>query len=81
MVDVSKKNPTIRTAETQCIMQMNQEAYNKLKDKQLSKGDALTMAEIAGIMGAKRTQDLVSLSKENNELTAILDSLVPSNFT
>jgi cyclic pyranopterin monophosphate synthase len=46
MVDVSEKKPTVRIAETQCLVSLNQEAYDKLKARQLEKGDALTMAEI-----------------------------------
>lgn len=48
---------------TQCKVKMNNEAYTKLKDRQLSKGDAITMAEISGILAAKRTSDLVWNSK------------------
>ena len=59
MVDVSSKKPTVRTAEAGCIVRLNYEAYSKLKDRQIAKGDALTMAEIAGIQAAKRTSDLV----------------------
>ena len=38
---------------------MNQEAFQKLKAKSLDKGDAISIAEIAGIMGAKHTPNLV----------------------
>ncbi|TNV78403.1 hypothetical protein FGO68_gene17434 [Halteria grandinella] len=61
MVDVSAKKPTVRLAETQCTVRMNLEAYTKLKSRQLAKGDALTMAEIAGIMAAKKTSDMIPL--------------------
>jgi cyclic pyranopterin phosphate synthase len=59
MVDVSLKKPTQRTALTSCIVKLNGEAYTKLKEKSLSKGDAISIAELAGIMGAKKTSDLV----------------------
>lgn len=49
MVDVSRKQPTVRTAEAGCIVKLNQEAYTKLKERQISKGDTVTIAEIAGI--------------------------------
>eukprot|EP00347_Sterkiella_histriomuscorum_P012564 403368084 len=61
MVDVSKKQPTVRTAIAQSIIQLNKEAFDQVQQKQLSKGDALTMAEVAGIMAVKRTQDLIPL--------------------
>jgi len=38
---------------------LGQEAFNKIKENQ--KGDVLRMAEIAGIMGAKKTSDLIPL--------------------
>jgi len=60
MVDVSGKLPTTRTAETQCTIKLNEEAYIKLKNRDIVKGDPISMAEIAGIMGAKKTSDLVS---------------------
>ena len=36
-------------------------AYNKLKNRELDKGDAVKIAEIAGLMASKRTSDLIPL--------------------
>ena len=40
---------------------MNAEAYKQLSERNLSKGDAIKIAEIAGIMGAKQTSSLIPL--------------------
>jgi cyclic pyranopterin phosphate synthase len=40
---------------------MNQEAFDKLQSRDLEKGDAIQIAEVAGIMAAKRTSDLIPL--------------------
>lgn len=82
MVDVSEKKPTVRTALTQCVVKMNQEAFQKLREGTLNKGDAISIAEIAGIMAAKQTSNLVSQSilvllHANNYCCCCLDSTVP----
>lgn len=41
MINVSKKGPTIRTALAECIIEMNKEAFAKLKTWSLEKGDAI----------------------------------------
>ena len=61
MVDVSSKAPTKRTAIAQCNISMNEEAFSLLKAGSLAKGDAVKLAEVAGIMGAKQTSSLIPL--------------------
>jgi len=61
MVDVSDKSVTRRVATASATITMSQEAYKKVIDKEMSKGDVLGTAQIAGIMGAKRTPDLIPM--------------------
>lgn len=62
MVDVSIKSPTVRRSLAQCeVIFSNYSAYKLLKERKLEKGDAIQIAEVAGIMAAKRTSDLIPL--------------------
>jgi cyclic pyranopterin phosphate synthase len=61
MVDVSAKQPTVRTAVATGVLRTTEEVVGLLRRDGLPKGDALATARIAGIMGAKRTPDLVPL--------------------
>lgn len=61
MVDVSGKQPSARTAVATGVVRTTAEVIGLLRDNALAKGDALATARIAGIMGAKRTPDLVPL--------------------
>ncbi|RZT88703.1 cyclic pyranopterin monophosphate synthase subunit MoaC [Pseudonocardia sediminis] len=61
MVDVSDKAPGRRTAVATGVLHTTAEVVGLLHTDGLPKGDALATARIAGIMGAKRTPDLVPL--------------------
>src|SRR3954471_8847291 len=61
MVDVTAKEPTARTAVATGVLRTTAEVVELLRRDDLPKGDALATARIAGIMGAKRTPDLVPL--------------------
>jgi cyclic pyranopterin phosphate synthase len=61
MVDVSTKAVTARTATATGRVRTSAEVVALLRGDGLPKGDALAVARIAGIMGAKRTPDLVPL--------------------
>lgn len=61
MVDVSAKAVTTRTATASGRVRTSPEVVALLRDDGLPKGDALAVARIAGIAGAKRTPDLVPL--------------------
>jgi len=61
MVDVSGKQPSAREAVASGVLRTTEEVVRLLRAEQLPKGDALATARIAGIMGAKRTPDLVPL--------------------
>jgi cyclic pyranopterin phosphate synthase len=61
MVDVSAKAETEREARAFGRVRMSHEAYALIRQGQGPKGDVFTVAKIAGIMGAKKTPDLVPL--------------------
>lgn len=61
MVDISAKAPTERMARARGSLRMRPETLAAIRDNQIAKGDVLTVAKIAGIMGAKRTAELVPL--------------------
>jgi cyclic pyranopterin phosphate synthase len=59
MVDVGAKPPSRRRAVARASVRMAPETARRLRD--LPKGDALTTAQLAGIMAAKRTSELIPL--------------------
>ena len=61
MVDVSEKSDTVREATAMGRISMSQECFEKVKTGGMKKGDVLGTARIAGIMGAKRTSELIPL--------------------
>lgn len=61
MVDVSQKRVTIREATASGRLRTTSEVIELLRQNGLPKGDALAVARVAGIAGAKRTPDLVPL--------------------
>ena len=61
MVDVSAKDVTARTAAASGRVLVSAEVVRLLRGEGVPKGDALGVARVAGIMGAKRTPDLVPL--------------------
>jgi len=61
MVDVSAKEVTTRTATAAGRVRLSRECVAALRDGSVPKGDALAVARIAGIQGAKRTPELVPL--------------------
>ncbi|MBQ7598395.1 MAG: cyclic pyranopterin monophosphate synthase MoaC [Clostridia bacterium] len=61
MVDVGAKDVTVRTAKAAGRIRMQKETLHALLNASLKKGDGLAAARLAGIMGAKRTWELVPL--------------------
>lgn len=62
MVDVSAKQPTMRTAIAAAEVRLSPELLSAIKAGGVAKGDVLGVARLAGIMAAKRTPDLIPLS-------------------
>jgi cyclic pyranopterin phosphate synthase len=61
MRDVSLKDITLRIAVAQAVVEMPPAVLQRLRERTLDKGDALEIARAAGIMGAKRTWELLPL--------------------
>lgn len=61
MVDVGEKNVTRRTAEAGARVLVSRETLDLIRSGGVKKGDVLTVAQIAGIMGAKRTPELIPM--------------------
>ncbi len=62
MVDVGAKPETVREAVARGEVVMRPETLGLIRVNQLAKGDVLTVAEVAGVMAAKRTHELVPLA-------------------
>jgi cyclic pyranopterin phosphate synthase len=61
MVDVSDKPATARRAVAEALVTLEQETITAIVDGQTTKGDVLTVAEMAGVMAAKKTSELIPL--------------------
>ena len=61
MVDVGAKDITERVAVARASVTMQPATLNLIKDKKAAKGDVLAVAQLAGIMAAKKTPDLIPL--------------------
>lgn len=61
MVDVGEKDDSHRTATAAARVLVNQGAFDLIQSGGMKKGDVLTVAQVAGVMGAKRTPDLIPM--------------------
>jgi cyclic pyranopterin monophosphate synthase len=61
MVDVGDKPETERSASAEGLVRMSREAYEQIAAQAVAKGDVLAVAEVAGVMAAKRTGELIPL--------------------
>jgi len=61
MVDVGEKPVTVRTAVAAGRVLVNRDTFRLIETGGMKKGDVLTVAQVAGIMGAKRTPDLIPM--------------------
>jgi len=61
MVDISAKPEQLRTAEATGHIILAKATINLIRQNRLKKGDVLTVAEIAGIQGGKKTSELIPL--------------------
>jgi cyclic pyranopterin phosphate synthase len=61
MVDVSEKSTSARTAVAAVSVWVCAEAYRRVVDRSIEKGDVLQVARLAGIMAAKKTSELIPL--------------------
>ena len=61
MVDISDKEESVRTAAARTSVQVNAEIYNHIANNSIKKGDVLAVAQVAGIMAAKKTSDWIPM--------------------
>jgi cyclic pyranopterin monophosphate synthase len=62
MVDVSGKEPTLREARAEAVVQLGPKVLAKILDKEIAKGDVFQVARLAGISAVKKTSDLIPLA-------------------
>src|SRR5712691_6232801 len=62
MVDVSAKAPTVRQAVARAEVHLQRETLAKIKSNAIAKGDVLAVAQVAGVLAAKRTDELIPLT-------------------
>lgn len=62
MVDVTAKEPTVRTAGAEALVTCSPEVVQALRDGTVPKGDVLAVARVAGIAAAKKVPDLLPLA-------------------
>lgn len=61
MVDVTDKKETVREAVAKGRIKVNKAVYEAIENRTVEKGDVLGIARVAGIMGAKKTSDLIPM--------------------
>ncbi|MCD6482307.1 MAG: cyclic pyranopterin monophosphate synthase MoaC [Candidatus Izimaplasma sp.] len=61
MVDVSLKDDTKRTAVAEATIKMEKETLKRIIEGGFKKGDVLAVSQVAGIMGAKKTPDIIPM--------------------
>jgi cyclic pyranopterin phosphate synthase len=61
MIDVSSKKETFRRALASGKIYVGKEVLNLIKNKQMPKGDPVTLAEVAAVLGVKKTSELIPL--------------------
>ncbi len=61
MVDVSTKPATVRVAVARGLVRMQRETLALIQANRVAKGDVLSIAQVAGVMAAKRTSELIPL--------------------
>lgn len=61
MVDISAKPIQLRIAVAEGFISLEEETVALIRDNQIKKGDVLTIAQIAGIQGGKKTSELIPL--------------------
>ncbi|MDQ0228327.1 cyclic pyranopterin monophosphate synthase MoaC [Bacillus sp. 7586-K] len=61
MVDITEKNDTARTAKAKTSIQVTKDVYDKINNYEMGKGDVLSVAQVAGIMAAKQTSQVIPM--------------------
>ena len=64
MIDVSSKKETFRRALASGKIYVGKEVFDLIKNKQMPKGDPVTLAEVAAVLGVKKTSELIHLCQQ-----------------
>lgn len=73
IVDVSSKQSTERTATASATVTLGKELVSLIRKGNIKKGDVITTAKLAGIMGAKKTSSLIPLCHQINLTNVTVD--------
>jgi len=76
MVDVSEKSPTLREATATGTVSMQPDTFERIMGGRIKKGDVLAVAQVAGIMAAKKTGSIIPMCHPLN-LTAVTMQFLP----
>ena len=76
MVDVSEKKPTLREATATGTVSMLPDTFERIMSGQIKKGDVLAVAQVAGIMAAKKTGTIIPMCHPLN-LTSVSMHFIP----
>jgi cyclic pyranopterin monophosphate synthase len=79
MVDISGKADSVRFAQAVAHVRMGPETLRMIMEGNLPKGEVLPVARLAGIMGAKRTSDLIPLCHPLRISRAAVDFVIVSD--
>jgi len=77
IVDISKKKSSTRIAKAQGILQFSKKTFNEIKSFKSKKGEIINTAIIAGIIGAKKTSEIIPLC--HNIVIENIDITIRSN--
>lgn len=73
MVDVTNKDDTLRIAKATALVYVNDTTYELIKEGKMKKGDVLAVAQVAGIMGAKKTFEIIPMCHPINLTNVDID--------
>ncbi|QLD11156.1 cyclic pyranopterin monophosphate synthase MoaC [Microbacterium oleivorans] len=76
MVDVTAKQPTVRSATARGLVRCSAAVVDALRDGAVPKGDVLAVARVAGIQAAKRTPELLPLAHVIGVHGVVLDLVI-----
>ncbi len=76
MVDVSKKQETLREATATATVAMKPATFQRIMNKKIEKGDVLGVAQVAGILSAKKTSELIPMCHPLN-ITSVSMEFLP----
>ena len=66
MINVNNKSQTVRKAIAQCEIKVPNIIYNAVLSNNIKKGDVITTSRLAGIMGTKKTSDIIPMCHQIN---------------